>query len=101
MSATIRTKVRFEIQEREDLAHLSVEGYVDYVTGDDPWDQTIENIEVEDHDKFTKLVLTAFLHDERHFDCIFLEGRSEKLPGLIQVWPTHLLKYFGVPDIGE
>ena len=97
----MKVKGRFELQEREDLADLSVNGYI-YC---DPnkrelgelWIDKIE-IAPEDHDKFLKLVLTVFLNDEGHFDFIILE-ESENLPGLKIIWPDHLFEYFDVPKI--
>lgn len=85
-------RVRFEIQEREDLQHLSVEGVVEYGTG------VQRIVSVDDHDKFTKLVLTCFMSYENSFDCIFLDG-NPKMPKLARIWPHHLFPYFDVPDI--
>ena len=98
----MKIKGRFEVQEREDLAHLSVEGHIS-CDGIDKYGNLLNyklEIEPEDKDKFLKLVLTVMLNDERHFDFIVLD-KSDKLPGLIIIWNSMLFDYFDVPNIDD
>ena len=96
----MRTKVRFEIQEREDLAHMSVEGWI--ICQPVEFGTLVHNVRIaaQNQDKFQKLVLTALFNEENHFDFIILET-AEDLPGLVQIWPENLFEYFDIPRINE
>lgn len=99
----MRIKGRFEVQEREDLEHLSVVGHIEAHFDErichELWIDSID-IAPEDHDRFLKLVLTVLFNEENHFDFIILD-KSPQLPGLIQIWPGHLFEYFDVPKIND